>query len=225
MEGDYNMNIFIKTTIVTTAIFAIGIIIGLWLGQEKVSVFESELTSLRDSIENTELQFLFLDVLGSNVSCTYLLKQANDLSAESENLAKQIESYETSDKIDESSFKQLKSSYTTLLIKDWLTLEKIKKTCNATYATVLYFYSDNNCSRCSEQAVVLSYLKQKLGENIMTFAIDGNIELNVISALREAYSIDVFPTLIINGGVHKGYVNLSQTKEILCDYNKNLTIC
>jgi len=219
------MNIFIKTTIVTTAIFVVGIIVGLWLGQEKVSAFESELTSLRGSIENTELQFLFLDVLGSNVSCTYLLKQANNLGAESENLAKQIENYETSEKIDEAAFKQLKSSYTTLLIKDWLTMEKIKTTCNATYATVLYFYSNNNCGRCSEQAIVLSYLKQKLGENIMTFAIDGDIGLNVVSALKEAYSIDIFPTLIINGVVHKGYVDLNQTKEILCDYNNNLTIC
>lgn len=218
-------NIFIKAAILTTAVFLLGLFFGLWIGQEKVSELETDLSSLRGNIENTELQFLFLDVIKGNLSCNFLLSEANALGDESGRLAVQVERYENAQKIDDASYKQLKLSYTTVLIKDWLVLEKIKKTCNGQYATVLYFYSNKNCQKCQDQAIVLSYLKEKLKNGIMIFALDGDIGHNVVEALKQAYRINTYPTLVINGEAYKGYLDLNQTKEILCEYNKEFNIC
>lgn len=218
-------NVYIRAAVLTTIVFTIGLIIGLWLGQEKVSSLETDLTNLKGNIDDAELQFLLLDTLKGNTSCTYLLTQANSLGEESGKLAAEVEKYENAQKIDDAAFRTLKSSYTTVLIKDWLTLEKIKKTCNGTYATVLYFYSNKDCDKCQDQAIVLSYLKEKLKENLMTFAIDGNIGIPVIDSLKGAYGVTAYPTLVINGEIYRGYINLTETTNVLCNYNNNFSIC
>lgn len=219
------MNIFIKTAFLTTAIFLVGIVFGLWLGQERVSQLETDLSSLRSGIDNAELQFLLLDVFKGNISCTYLLKEADSLGSESAELAVQVERYENAQKIDDTTFRELKSSYTALLIKDWLVLEKIKQTCAGNYATVLYFYSNEVCDRCQDQGIVLTYLKEKLKSELMVFAIDGDLGLNVVEGLKDSYSITEYPSLVINGEPHIGYQDLNTTTGILCDFNPEFSVC
>jgi thiol-disulfide isomerase/thioredoxin len=218
-------NVFLRAAVLTTMVFALGLLLGLYIGQVKISGLETDMTGLRSSIDNTELQFLFLDVVKGNISCNYMLSEANELGDESGKLAIQVDRYESAQKIDDASFKELKLSYTSVLIKDWLILEKIKKTCNGSYATILYFYSNKYCPKCQDQAVVLSYLKEKLGNNLMTFALDSDIGHNVVEALKQSYVINTYPSLIINGELYRGYTDLNQTTKALCDYNSTFSIC
>jgi thiol-disulfide isomerase/thioredoxin len=218
-------NVYLRAAVLTTVVFTVGVIIGLWLGQEKVSSLETGLTNLKGSIANTELQFLLLDTLKGNMSCNYLLTQADSLANESGVLAVEVDRYENAQKIDDASFVQLKTSYITVLINDWLTLEKIKRTCGGTYATVLYFYSNKKCDKCLDQGIVLSYLKEKLGNDIMTFALDGDLGMSVVNSLKAAYGITEYPTLVINGDVYNGYTDLNKTTRSLCSYNSNFSVC
>jgi len=216
---------YIKTALVTTAIFAVGVLLGMWMGEQKVNELEQTLNVLKGNLEDTELQFMFLDTMKSNISCSYLNRQASQLGTESDQLGKEVERYEISQKIDETTFNALKKNYNIVLIRDWLTIEKIKQMCDAKYATVLYFYSNKNCDKCQDQGIVLSYLKGKLKQDIMIFALDSDLGVNIVDALKVSYDITSYPTLIINGEVHRGYSDLNQTTQILCDYNSNFSIC
>lgn len=219
------MNIFIKVGIITTIVFISGILFGLVVGGERVSELEKTIINLNNNINNAELQFLFFDVMGKNASCQYLIKEAGNLGDEAEQLGREVELFENSRKIDEKSFHQLKMRYTSVLIRDWLMLEKIKKTCEGNYITLLYFYSNKQCDKCQEQGIILSYLKEKLKDRFLVFAIDSDLELQIVKMLKDAYSVQEYPTLVINGEVYPGFMDIQEIKNITCNYNKDLEIC
>ena len=219
------MNIFLKVGIVTTLVFISGVIFGLVIGDEKVNNLESTISRLDENIQNANLQFLFFDTMNKNVSCTYLSKEAERLGEQADKLGRDVSMYENSKKISEKSFYDLKLRYTSILIKDWLMIEKIKRTCGENYTTVLYFYSNTNCDKCQEQGVVLSYLKEKLDGEILIFSIDGDLNSQIVGTLKDAYSINTYPSLVVNGNVTKGFVDLDSLESKVCDYNSNLSIC
>ena len=219
------MNIFVKTAIVTIFVFGAGMGLGLLLGGERITSLEESTTDLQISLEDVELEFLFLDVMKGNISCNYFIKEAESLGSISDEMGREVEKYEGSDKLREGSFSELKERYTSVLIRNWLTLENIKNKCNGSYITVLYFYNQDDCKKCGDQGVILSYLKDRLNGDIMIFAIDGNVDLRIVRALKEAYSIEEYPTLIINGDKQIGFYEMDDLSKILCKYNKNLELC
>lgn len=219
------MNIFLKVGIVTTLIFVSGLMFGMLIGSQKVSELELTISKLDEDIQNADLQFLFFNTMNQNISCKFLSHEASRLSEQADDLGREVSMYENSKKISEKSFYEMKKRYTSILIKDWLMVEKIKRTCGENYTTVLYFYSNNNCDRCQEQGIVLTYLKEKLKNEFLVFAIDGDISLEIVNLLKDAYGIKEYPSLVINGEVHNGFTDLDELKEITCKYNSNLTIC
>lgn len=219
------MNIFIKTGIVATIIFALGIFFGLWMGNERVSDLETVISELQADIDNAELQFTLADVLGPEVSCNYLRLTANELGKESVELAKDLERHENAQKITEGSFKRLKRQYTSVIISNWITLEKIKKTCDVDYNTLLFFYSNKACNACEDQGIVLSYLKDRLGGNLLVFALDSDLEMNTVNALAESYEITEYPAVVFNQEINYGFQDLETLTEMLCDTNNELSIC
>lgn len=219
------VNVFIKTAVITTLIFAVGVWIGLWMGEERVSSLELTIDDLQENINNAELQFLLLDVLEKNASCTYMIQTASNLGHESSLLARDVEKYENSQKIDEDSFYLLKQKYTNSLIRNWLTLEKIKETCDGNYSIVLYFYSNEQCDLCEEQGIVLSYMKERLGQDLFVFALDTDIGVDVVGVLKDSYGITNYPATVVNNHVYKEYLDKDGLTKELCDFNENLEIC
>ena len=219
------LNIFVKTAIVTIFVFGAGIGLGLLLGGERITSLEESTIDLQISLEDVELEFLFLDVMKGNISCNYFIKEAESLGSISDEMGREVEKYEGSDKLREGSFVELKERYTSVLIRNWLTLEKIKSTCNGSYTTILYFYTQDDCNKCGDQGVILSYLKDRLDGELMIFAVDGDVDLRIVRALKEAYSIEEYPTLVINGEISVGFHEMDELTDILCEYNKNLEIC
>lgn len=217
--------IFIKTTAVALVVFIAGILLGLWLGQAKVSALEETTTNLRDSIENAELQFALIDILNPEIACNYLIATANDLGKKSDELASEVERYESTQKITESDFIKLKTEYTSTLIRDWVTVEKIKTTCASNYTTILYFYSNINCDTCKNQGIVLTYMKDRLKENVMIFPLDVDLGLATVNALKDSFGIDKYPSLIIENKLQSGYTSLDDIKGIMCSNNSDVSIC
>jgi thiol-disulfide isomerase/thioredoxin len=219
------MNPLIKAALLTTFVFITGIVFGLWAGSEKITGLEKTIIGLGENIDNAELQFLFFDTMGANVSCQYLTKETITLGSEANSLGSEVERFENSRKLDENSFKELKKKYTSVLIRDWLTLEKIKQTCKEDYLTVLYFYSNENCNDCKDQGIVLSYMKEKLGDKFLVFAIDSDIDLQIIDLLKNVYNVGEYPTLVLNNKRFSGFVDIESLKNASCEYNHNLEIC
>ena len=225
MDKMVNLNIFVKTAIITTLIFGVGVWTGLWLGDEKITSLESTMNSLQDDINNAELQFLMFDALEKNASCNYMIQTANSLGEESGKLASEVEKYENTQKIDDAAFYILKRKYTNTLIRDWLTLEKIKRTCNGSYSTILYFYSNKQCDKCEDQGIILTYLKEKLDNELLVFALDADIGVAAVDALRDSFGITAYPSTVINGKVHNSFIDKEDATKELCEFNSDFAIC
>ena len=219
------MNIFIRTALITLVVFVAGIGLGLFIGGEKVSSLEQTVSDLNQDINDIELQFLLMDVMSENVPCNYFISEAERLGEITDVMGREVERYEQSDRLRDKDFIALKQKYTSMLIRNWLTLEKIKDVCNSEYVTVLYFYDRSDCDRCEEQGLILSYLKDKLSADIMVFAVDAGIGLRTVEGLREAYGVESYPTLVVNGEKHVGYYNQDEIKALVCSYNSALSIC
>ena len=167
---------------------------------------------------NAEFQFALMDILKPEVACNYLISTANDLGKKSDELASEVERYESSQKITESDFLNLKNEYTLALIRDWVSVEKIKKACNGDYVTILYFYSNKNCDQCKDQGIVLTYIKDKLGDNVMTFALDTDLNITTVNALKESFEISSYPSIVIENKMYSGYQSLEEVTAALCAY-------
>lgn len=218
-------DIFIKTAIITTIIFAIGIWLGLWMGESKISSLEGTILELEQEINNAELQYMMIETLEKDVSCNYLIQTAGKLGKESGEMAEEVNRYENTQKIEDKPFYELKRKYTNTLIRNWLTIEKIKKTCHGNYSIILYFYSNKECDQCQEQGIVLTYLKDKLEQDLLVFALDTDLNVTAVDSLIDAYKIKEYPSIVINGDVEEGFQSKQEIIEELCDFNSNLNIC
>ncbi|MDD5182295.1 MAG: hypothetical protein PHC66_03935 [Candidatus Nanoarchaeia archaeon] len=218
-------SVYIKTAVIALVIFIAGIMMGLWLGQAKVNVLELTTSDLKDSVDNAEFQFALMDILKPEIACNYLISTADELGKTSDELASEVERYESAQKIAESDFVSLKRDYTSTLIRDWVAVEKIKKACEGDYVTILYFYSNENCEDCKDQGIILTYIKDKLDGNVMIFPLDTDLDVSTVNALEESFGVQTYPSLVIENSLYSGYQSLEEVTSALCAYNNNLEIC
>jgi len=210
---------------VTLILFGAGLLFGLWIGQEKVDALTQTTLDLESSIDNAELQFAMLDILEPEIACNYLIKSANELGKESDKLALEVERYENAQKISEKEFSALKKQYTSTIIRNWITLEKIKETCEGEYTTLLYFYSNEQCNDCESQGIILTDMKDELSEDIMIFALDAHLNMMIVNTLRDSYNIYSYPSIVIDNEKYSGLVSIEELTDILCEQNEKLEIC
>lgn len=209
-------NIYINAGIFSFIIFIVGIAIGIQLNIQRSKLMEEELNEIKRGIESIELQFLFLDTVKKNGRCEFFTGEINRLAVEADKLAKRLVSFENSKQVDVPEYVNLKKDYTLVLVRYWLTAERIKKSCNESFITVLYFY-DRDCGiRCENQGFLLSYFKAKLGDDLLVFAIDKNIDLQIVRMIKETFNVKVSPTLIVNGKTYEGFIDKDKLNELLC---------
>jgi hypothetical protein len=207
---------YIVSAAITIFILFMGIYLGIFLSKGKIEELKSELTSLK--LKQEDLMFeLSLFALNKNISCNMLTQALEKVIDEAGKLGDRVSLYETTEKIKDENFNELKKDYTLTLIRYWFYVEEIKKNCDkSNLVTVLYFYSNQDCFDCLSQGTILTYMKQKYPQNLMVFALDYDLDLSIISSLKRVYGVQKVPSLVINGEKYEGLVTLEKLSEILC---------
>jgi len=207
---------YIVSAAITIFILFMGIYLGIFLSKGKIEELQSELTSLK--LKQEDLMFeLSLFALNKNISCNMLTQALEKVIDEAGKLGDRVSLYETTEKIKDENFNELKKDYTLTLIRYWFYVEEIKKNCDkSNLVTVLYFYSNQDCFDCLSQGTILTYMKQKYPQNLMVFALDYDLDLSIISSLKRVYGVQKVPSLVINGEKYEGLVTLEKLSEILC---------
>ncbi len=206
---------FIMAFFVSSVIFMSGIGLGFVLDNMKSDIISSSIEDMRSSLQDAEIELLIMDYLGGNLSCDYLTLKSSELSSVSSELGEELSFFEHSNQINPSTYTPLKEEYTRVLIKNWITLEEIKSSCNINYSTILYFYNNLDCEQCDSQAFILQYYKNLLHDNVMIFAIDAGLNISSVDLLRYNYGVFEYPSLVINGELHSGYQEASVLNNIL----------
>jgi len=207
---------YIISAFITLLILFVGFYFGITLSREKIQELQDELDNLKLRQEDLTLELTLL-ALNKNISCDAIGFELEKVIGDAADLGDRVTIYEITEKVKDESFYNLKKDYTLILVRYWTYLEEMKKSCNRTdVVTILYFYSNTNCQNCQGQGVVLTNLKQTYPQNIMVFALDYDIDLNIISLLKKNYNVSSVPSLVINGKVYGGLITIERLRQIVC---------
>ena len=97
-------------------------------------------------------------------------------------------------------FMAIRKSFTEQQINFWILANKVQKSCDSSFKTILYFYSNEaNCENCNDQGIYLSYVKKKMTDDLFVFAMNLDLDTSA-TMLKKYYGVDdnEYPTLIIN---------------------------
>jgi len=208
---------YLVSALISLIIFSTGIYFGIFISKEKIEFLKTNLEDIKIMQEDTSLQFSLISMLG-NKSCALISYELNKAISTAANLGDKVSKYGVDEKVIDPSFESLKKDYTITLIKYWVLLEKMRNDCNRTdFITILFFYSNKNCRECKAQGLVLDYMKSQYPENFMVFALDSDLDINVVNIIKNIYEVKTVPTLVINNKRFDGLVKAEDLKALLCE--------
>lgn len=200
----------------TITIFVVGVLIGGDVEQLRVQNLYTQLQEQDLDYQRIVTESFYLDYLisnkeeGANVSCE-MIRGAYFTSIDNlEQSRLKLENYINEANTQEEQYQRLRGHYANLQINYWVMAERIKESCNGNLNTILYFYSQDEevCPECEDQGVHLTYVKQRLGDEVLIFSFDFT-QRGAVQLLAQNY--DVFsrslPVVVINGEVYNYITN------------------
>ncbi|MCA9486223.1 MAG: hypothetical protein H6500_00420 [Candidatus Woesearchaeota archaeon] len=215
-------------------IFTLGIFIGGDVEELRVQSLYTQLQEQDLAYQNVVTEGNFLDYLVSQreagdptISCEKLKGSYYTSLSTLEDSRIKLENYINSAKVKDEEYARLKSHYSNVQINYWILAKRISKLCDSSLHTILYFYGDEKiCPECEDQGVHLSYVKEKLEDEILIFSLDSQ-KGGPISLLGQEYSLssENLPLLVIDDETYSFKTN-DEVFSILCENGlKNEKIC
>lgn len=209
-------HVFWQSFLIAVIIFILGFILGIYLEQlrtDKMNFisYQSEIFLMDTFTQN--------NLIKSNlISCNYLIDSNIDFANKIYNEARQLEKYDSSNKIT-SSIKEVHKKYDLLRTILWINTIEIKQKCNKPNSVVyIYNYNTQNIEIKSKQITwskILADLKVIEGNNIILIPIAGDSNITSLNYLLTSYNITSYPVVIIN---EKHVIRDLETKEDLIKY-------
>lgn len=211
VKTNMEFNKYVATFAIATLLLIIGIIIGNYLSNQKIS-------TIKDMENNIQLDILSLEIQG-------LLFEQNPCLTSLSSISDKLS--ETSDKISymedqlgkqNSQVINLKKYYSLLEIKHYLLMEKRKEECSADYDLIIFFYSNSKekISESEKQGYVLDSLMQEYGsEKLKIYSIDLDLDLPIIKDIAKFYNVQEVPSIILNGKTMAGFHGKEELRQYL----------
>lgn len=200
-----DVKLLVSALIISAIIFIAGVSVGYGVNKEKLSLIEQDMNNIVADVQNFQLQTLFIEVLGEDSTCPFLVSTLQGINDRSYGIGSRLDSVDSEGEVlDFNEYSKLKKEYSRLLVGYWLIAEKLKDSCNLNASTIIYFYS-SRCDRCPDQAFILTHLKRLYEENLLVFALDSELDEPSIKTIMAHYGVDEFPTLIVDDLVLPGF--------------------
>ncbi len=192
---------YLFVLVLTTLVFAGGIVVGNQITSEKVEKISELQRELKIKTLDAETQYLLIqDRPCEFVNITPLTEEVYKIS----NKLSHME--EVAGKNDEEVLK-LKRYYSLLEARHWIFLKKLNKdeNCPSNKTTVLFFYSnkEEECPSCEKQGYILNWLNNKYSD-INIYSFDVNLESNTIESLERYYKVNTTPFIAFSKNVKRG---------------------
>ena len=208
--------VFLKTFVMSLGIFVIGFFLGSVVEKSLTTDLNAKTQAIENSIQDIELESLYL-LTSSNSSCIFLDDLVRRTNNNLDELAGQLSGYDQNKIVFTSvDLVNIKTKYTSLLVKDWLLQGSVNKNCNTNSTTVLYFYKREGCSDCVVQGNILTVLKQQFKEKVMIFPLDHDLGVSSVELLESNYNVTSFPSVVINNELYSGIVGFGRLRGSVC---------
>jgi hypothetical protein len=202
---------YLVTFSFATLLFIVGIIIGSVITSQKFERLISMREELKLEMTDLELQGSLGEISPCSNYILYSLgEKLDDLGARLTMLEDQLGK-------NDPRVIELKKPYTLLLIQHYILIKKRIERCNESYIVILFFYSNKPefVEESKKQGYVLDYLAKKYGyEKVKVYAIDADLNLNTVKALKEIYNITRTPTTIINNIPYVGFHDKDELEKV-----------
>ncbi len=186
------------------------------LSEEKVSRVEHSIERFNVEQNSQELSRRLAGNLNGR-NCEALNIAVRQTGEEIRDLQQRVADYEQSSKLEQEEFTLLKKRYMNLLLEYWLTTKEVERQCGSDVTKVLYLYTDD-CELCPDQGTLLTYYLQVYGDRLIVFPLDASIGSRPVQMLEDAYGIERYPSLVIDGEVHEGFHDRDELGELLDTY-------
>jgi hypothetical protein len=200
-NSNVEFNKYVASFAVATLLFVIGIIIGNYLAEEKISKITQMESNIEFDITSMEIQNILFSENPCHTAMTGLEEKLRDTE-------KKISTMEGQLGKDNSGVTKLKKYYSLLEIKHYLSMEKRREECNMSYSMILFFYSNSKdkIAESEKQGYVLDSIRQKYNvENVKIYALDKDLDLYIIGELARFYNVSEPPAVVINNRTLTGF--------------------
>ncbi len=190
-------------------IFAAGFLSGYFLERTGMLYAQSSIEELSNEVESMQLQQLF--IAGEEVDCRLMASTMGSMSYHLWDMVNQLKEMSP----DTQEFYDLKRKADYLSIRSWISARTIREKCYSDILPILFVYSVN-CPECNWQDQVLQTIKSR-HEGVLVYAIDYYLDEDIVRLIRDAYSIDSTPSMIINREAY-GYTDTEELEGIVCSF-------
>ena len=211
---------YILAGVLTLLIFSLGIMLGFLIDAERLQYYQNIKTDQRLDYNSLQLQYAYINQLGEERNCPALLRTFDESVKSLESARIRLETYNQDSTINKVDFEMLRREYIIAQLRYWLFAKQTKNLCGQDVVTILYFFSDQEtCPDCDEQAFVLTYLKKRLGDKLLNFALDEQyLDEPMIEILKESFVVSSFPSLVVEGEIVEGFTNVDDLLPLICEH-------
>jgi len=199
---------YVAALFFTIAIFLTGLMVGNFISETKLQQVYDLQNDLRvESLGNELLFQLVSDNLCDNINLTSYTKELSKI-GQRLTYMETIYGYQAPEVL------SMKNYYTLLLIRHLLIAEKVNEVCGQNTPLVLYFYTNDGCTDCEDQGLVLTNVHKNY-PLFNIYAFEYALDNPALDFLKEKYNINQsrLPTIVIDSQVHYGF----QSKQFLID--------
>ena len=196
--------------IITSVIFFTAFFVGNYFNEKKIEEIRSIENNIAIDILSSETQYALLaesscDTIGDSI-----------LSEELGSLGEKLAYTEERRGNDNLEVISLKKSYSLLLIKDYLLMNRISEKCGLNPIFILYFYSNKgDCPDCTREGYVLTRLRKKYPA-LRIYSFDYNLDLSAVQTLISIKKIErKLPALVIDNSVYYGFQGVKDIEKII----------
>lgn len=212
MERKVSWRLYATAFLISAAIFIGGIYVGMLLDAGDVRSLSSDVSDLSQRIST--MQLLVLTDSNSSAFCPLYASELEAIDTEREKLGYELSFLEEKRSIEAP---ELKKEYFILEAQSFFLSKKLKELCSDESILILYFYSNENCSDCTQQGADILSARDRTSKNVRIYSFDGDLGSPVAEAFMQEYNITGYPSVVIDGEIYSGYVS---EEELAAEFSK-----
>lgn len=220
MEVNRNINFskYFFVFFITAIVFGTALYFSNFFGQKKIEEVKNIQDKISIDILSSETQFSLLE----DSSCKNI--GSKTLSGELSSLEEKLSATANERGEDDPDVLALKRYYSLLEIKNYVLTNKIASKCKDTkIVSILYFYSNKNCTDCQKEGYVLTRLRE-LYPNLRVYSFDYNLDLSAVKTLISINKItDNLPALVIKDETYYGFQSVEDIQKVLPELSATST--
>lgn len=205
MERKISMPLYVTAFLLSAAIFAIGVYIGMLIDGYNLESISQRVGQL--SQRQASVQTLLMLEGGSSDFCPVFRSELEAMEAERENLGYELSYMEEKKQAYDP---ELKRQYFMLEAGSYALSSRMAEQCGYEDRLLLYFYSNKGCDSCAQQGEEILRFRDRLrqaGVGMKIYSFDGEIGSPVAEALMGRYNITEYPSVVMDGATHGGYAD------------------